>query len=67
MGSSRFELNSNLDERITEREQIYQDFKVRVIEDYKNAVLEYSKISNVTQVDSLIDYELQELIKEFRR
>jgi hypothetical protein len=67
MGSSQFEYNSNeLNERQAKRDEVYEQFKQRILTDYITAVKEYAGKQDIIKIDSFITEGLRILIKEFR-
>ena len=65
MGSSRFEFEDNLDQRIKEGDQIYSKFEEDLKGEFERLVKHYSK-GNLIHIDSLMHYGLQVLIKNYR-
>lgn len=65
MGGSRFELEDSLDQRIQEREKIYGEFETALKGEFERLVKEYCK-GDLVHIDSLMDYGLQVLIKNYR-
>jgi hypothetical protein len=68
MGSSKFEFDNgmSLDERNDAREVVYNRFKEKLLNDFRETVKEHCKQSDLVKIDSLIHYGLQVLIEEFR-
>jgi hypothetical protein len=65
MGSSQFEFTNNLDERVKAREVILEEFKERLLNDYKAAVKEFAGNQNLIKIDSLITGGLRILFDEY--
>lgn len=65
MGSSQFEFTNNLDERMKGREVILEEFKERLLNDYKAAVKEFAGKQNLIKIDSLITGGLRILFDEY--
>lgn len=65
MGGSRFEFEDSLDQRIREREKIYGEFETALKGEFERLVKQYSK-GDLVHIDSLMDYGLQVLIKNYR-